>query len=82
MTHPLTTAQFLARLGQLHARALTAADIEAQAREAAGNDCAVITERIGGGAYAKSLRIGTHVLDLEAVTRPADGEQKYVIEKG
>jgi len=82
MTHPLTTAQFLARLGQLHARALTAADIEAQAREAAGNDCAVITERTAGNRYTKSLRVSTHVMPLEPVTRPADGEQKYVIEKG
>ena len=78
--HPLTAAQFMARLGQMRVKALTADDIETQAREAAGDDCAIITERMGGGAYAKSLRIGTHVMGLEAVTRPADAEQKYVIE--
>ena len=83
MTHPLTLAQFQARLGQMTVKALTAQDIERQAREAAGtNDCAVITERVGGGKYAKSLRIESHVMHLEPVTRPADAEQKYLVEKG
>ena len=78
----LTTAQFMARLGQLYAQALTADDIERQAREAAGtDDCAVLTERVGGGRYAKSLRISTHVLPLEPVTRPADPEQLYVVKE-
>ena len=70
----------LRMLDKLQQEARTAADIERQAREAAGEDVAVITERVGGGRYAKSLRVSSHVMDLKAVTKPADGEQRYVLE--
>ena len=79
MPYPLTTAQFMARLGRMSHKALIAANIEEQARQIV-DDSVVITGRVGGGTYHKSLRIESHVLHLEPVTRPADAEQRYVIE--
>lgn len=80
MSTPLSNAQLLARLGQLRHKALTAEGWAAELHRIT-DDGSVLTERVGGGRYGKSLRIDRHVLELEPVTRPADAVQKYVVKE-